>query len=186
MSRELASLTLGDAGAALLLERTPPGTASIELAGFTTLADYSRLCLAYPKGPEPAARMFTDARGIHRAAMSNTPLLLHEVLDAVGISIHDIDHVITHQTSARAIRKGMATVAAAFGDTPQHDAVITVDRYGNTASTTHTVALVEELEARHIKPGETVALIALASGLEIGVVLMTLDEELVDRYGHSH
>ena len=48
--------------------------------------------------------------------------------------------------------------------------MITVDRYGNTASTTHTVALVEELESRHIRPGETIALIALASGLEIGVV----------------
>jgi 3-oxoacyl-[acyl-carrier-protein] synthase-3 len=128
--------------------------------------------------------MFTDARGIHKAAMSNTPLLLHEVLDAVGISIHDIDHVITHQTSARAIRKGMAKMAESFGDTPRHDAVITVDRYGNTASTTHTVALVEELEAGHIRPGETVALIALASGLEIGIVLLTLDEELVRHYGH--
>ena len=31
-----------------------------------------------------------------------------------------------------------------------------------------------------------IALIALASGLEIGVVLLTLDEELVERYGHSH
>jgi 3-oxoacyl-[acyl-carrier-protein] synthase-3 len=130
--------------------------------------------------------MFTDARGIHMAAMSNTPLLLHEVLDTVGISIHDIDHVITHQTSARAIRKGMAKMAASFGDAPRHDAVITVDRYGNTASTTHTVALVEELNAGHIKPGETVALIALASGLEIGIVLVKLDEELVERYGHSH
>ena len=66
------------------------------------MADYSRLCLAYPKGDEPAARMFTDARGIHRAAMANTPLLLHEVLDTVGISLHDIDHVITHQTSGTA------------------------------------------------------------------------------------
>ena len=37
----------------------------------------------------------------------------------------------------------------------------------------------------HIRPGETIALIALASGLEIGVVLLTLDKELVDRYGHS-
>ena len=148
MSKELASLTLGDAGAALLLERATPGSGGITLAGFTTVADYSRLCLAYPKGDEPAARMFTDARGIHRAAMSNTPLLLHEVLEAVGISIHDIDHVITHQTSARAIRKGMAKMAASFGDAPRHDAVITVDRYGNTASTTHTVALVEELEGR--------------------------------------
>jgi len=99
--------------------------------------------------------------------------------------MHDIDHVITHQTSARAIRKGMAAVSAAFGDSPRHDAVITVDRYGNTASTTHTVALVEELEAGRIRPGETIALIALASGLEIGVVLLTVDEDLVGRYGHS-
>jgi 3-oxoacyl-[acyl-carrier-protein] synthase III len=186
MSKELASLTLGDAGAALLLERATPGSGGITMAGFTTVADYSRLCLAYPKGDEPAARMFTDARGIHKAAMSDTPLLLHEVLEAVGISIHDIDHVITHQTSARAIRKGMAKMAASFGAAPRHDAVITVDRYGNTASTTHTVALVEELNSGHIRPGETVALIALASGLEIGIVLMKLDDELVERYGHSH
>lgn len=185
MSKELASLTLGDAGAALLLERAPAGGAGIALAGFTTVADYSRLCLGYPKGGEPGARMFTDARGIHRAAMSNTPVLLREVLDAAGISIHDIDHVITHQTSARAIRKGMARMSDVFGDVPRHDAVITVDRYGNTASTTHTVALIEELQAQHIRPGETIALIALASGLEIGVVLLSLDEELVGRYGNG-
>ncbi len=56
MSKELACLTLGDAGAALLLERAPAGSAGITLAGFTTVADYSRLCLAYPpRGPIPAA-----------------------------------------------------------------------------------------------------------------------------------
>ena len=186
MSNELACLTLGDAGAALLLERAPAGSAGISLAGFTTVADHSRLCLAYPKGDDPGARMFTNSRAIQRAAIADTPLLLHEVLDAASISLHDIDHVITHQTSARAIRKGMAAVTASFGEGPQHDAVITVDRYGNTASTTHTVALVDELEAGRIRPGETIALIALASGLEIGVVLLTVDEDLVNRYGHSH
>ncbi len=186
MSKELACLTLGDAGAALLLERATPGSGGISLAGFTTVADHSRLCLAYPKGDDPGARMFTDSRGIQRAAIADTPLLLHEVLDAAGIAMHDIDHVITHQTSARAIHKGMAAVSASFGESPRHDAVITVDRYGNTASTTHTVALVEELEAGRIRPGETIALIALASGLEIGVVLLTVDEDLVGRYGHSN
>jgi 3-oxoacyl-[acyl-carrier-protein] synthase-3 len=186
LSKELACLTLGDAGAALLLQRAPAGSAGISVAGFTTVADYSRLCLAYPQGHDPGARMFTNSRGIQKAAIANTPLLLHEVLDAVGISIHDIDHVITHQTSARAIRQGAVRVSEAFGDSPRHDAVITVDRYGNTASTTHTVALVEELEAGRIEPGERIALVALASGLEIGVVLLTLDEDLVSRYGHSH
>ena len=43
----------------------------------------------------------------------------------------------------------------------------------------------EELEAGRIRAGETIALIALASGLEIGVVLLTVDEDLVGRYGHS-
>ena len=80
----------------------------------------------------------------------------------------------------------MKEIVAELGEGPRHDAVITVDRYGNTASTTHTVALVEELDAGRIRPGETVALIALASGLEIGVVLLTLDEEMVGSYGHGH
>jgi 3-oxoacyl-[acyl-carrier-protein] synthase III len=186
ISKELACLTLGDAGAALLLERATAESGAISLAGFTTVAGYSRLCLAYPKGHDPGARMFTDSRGIQKAAILNTPLLLREVLETVGISMHDIDHVITHQTSARAIRKGMAAVRTSFGEGPRHPAVITVDRYGNTASTTHTVALVEELEAGHIRPGETIALVALASGLEIGVVLLTVDEDLVKRYGHGN
>ncbi len=186
ISKELASLTLGDAGAALLLERANPDSAGITLAGFTTLAGYSRLCLAYPKGSDPGARMFTDSRGIQKAAILNTPLLLREVMETVGISMQDIDHVITHQTSARAIRKGMKAVTTAFGSAPRNPPVITVDRYGNTASTTHTVALVEELEAGHIRPGDTIALIALASGLEIGIVLLTVDEDLVKRYGHGN
>lgn len=130
--------------------------------------------------------MFTDSRGIQRAAIADTPVLLREVFDAAGISIGDVDHVITHQTSARAIRKGMAAVTESLGESPRHDAVVTVDRYGNTASTTHTVALIEELEAGRIRAGETVALVALASGLEIGVVLLTVDQELVNRHGHGH
>ena len=87
--------------------------------------------------------------------------------------------------SARAIRKGMAEVTEAIGGRPRHDAVVTVDRYGNTASTTHTVALVEELQAGRIWPGDRIALIALASGIEIGVVVLTLDEEMVARHGND-
>jgi 3-oxoacyl-[acyl-carrier-protein] synthase-3 len=64
--------------------------------------------------------------------------------------------------------------------------VVTVDRYGNTASTTHVVALVEELEAGRVRPGDRVALVALASGLEIGVVLFTVDEGLVACHDDAH
>jgi 3-oxoacyl-[acyl-carrier-protein] synthase-3 len=185
MSRELASLTVGDAGAALLLERAPAGAGCIELTGFTTIADHSRLCMAYPRGKDPAARMFTDSRGIQRMAIADTPPLLREALEAAGLGLDDVDWVITHQTSVRAIRQGTARCFEELGGTPRHEPVITVDRYGNTASTTHAVALVEQLRAGAVRPGETVALIALASGLEIGVVLFTVDGELVGGYGHT-
>lgn len=186
MSQELASLTLGDAGAALLLERTGADHEGIDVAGFTTVAEYSRLCLAYPADHEPGARMFTRSRALQKAAIRDTPQLLGEALDAAGVKIVDVDHVIPHQTSARAIRKGMAEVCAALGGEPAHPAVATVERYGNTASTTHTVALVEEIEAGRVKAGDRVALVALASGIVIGVVLLTVDAELVDSRGHGH
>ena len=71
-----------------------------------------------------------------------------------------------------------------LGDAPGNEAVVTVDPYGNSASTTHTVALVEELEAGRIGAGENVALVALASGLEIGIILFTVDEDLVASHGN--
>jgi 3-oxoacyl-[acyl-carrier-protein] synthase-3 len=185
LSRELASLTLGDAGAALLLDRAADGAPGIDFAGFTTLAEHSRLCLAYPAAHEPGARMFTKSRTIHRVAIGATAGLLREALAGTGVDIGDVDCVIPHQTSARAIRKGMAEVTEAIGGKPRHDAVVTVDRYGNTASTTHTVALIEELRAGRIRPGDRIALIALASGIEIGVVVLTLDEEMVARHGND-
>ena len=177
-SRELASLTLGDAGGAALVQRCEHGEPGIEFAGFTTISEHSRLCLAYPARHDPGARMFTKSQALQRAAITDVPAVLREVLDATGLEISDIDWVIPHQTSARAIRKGMASVAEALGGEPREPAVVTVDRYGNTASTTHMVALVEELRAGRPAIGDRVALIALASGIELGVVLFTVDEAL--------
>jgi 3-oxoacyl-[acyl-carrier-protein] synthase III len=186
LSREVASLTLGDAGAAVILERAPEGRRGIEVAGFTTVSQHSRLCLAYPARHDRGARMFTNARAIHRAAIADMPFLLQEALDAAGLTIGDVDYVIPHQTSVRAIRKGMGRVCEALGDTPRNGAVVTVDQYGNTASTTHFVALAEQLQAGRLHPGDRVALVALASGLEIGLVLFTVDEELVNTYGNDN
>lgn len=183
-SRELASLTLGDAGAALLVERADePG---IGIAAFTTIAEHSRLCLAYPAVHEPGARMFTRSQALQKAAIRDTPVLLKEALDAAHIDISEVDHVIPHQTSARAIRKGMAQVTEALGGAPRNSAVVTVDHYGNTASTTHTVALIDELSEGRVAPGDQVALISLASGLVIGVVLFRASEGLVRSHGNTN
>jgi 3-oxoacyl-[acyl-carrier-protein] synthase-3 len=184
MDDQLAGLTLGDAGAAAILERAPDGAAGIEVAGFTTLSAHSRLCVAFPATIGPGVTMHTDAREIQRVAIEDAAPLLREVLDAAGLKFDEIDYLIPHQTSARAITKAMAGFSEGFGSTPKH-VVITVDELGNTASTTHFVALRKYLGEGRFAPEDRVLLLSLASGLEVGIVIFKVDA-LVGRYGHDH
>ena len=95
---------------------------------------------------------------------------------------HDQD--IPHQTSARAIRKGTKEISERLGVTPKN-VVENVAKHGNTASTTHFVALYEYLERGRFDPGDKIMLISFASGLEVGVVIFEMDE-LVDGYGRTN
>jgi 3-oxoacyl-[acyl-carrier-protein] synthase-3 len=183
LSRQLASLTLGDAGAAVIVERAPGEAPGISVAGFTTLARYSGLCLGAPSKVGPGASMITKARTIHRVAIADSPPLLAEALDASGLDFGAIDYVVPHQTSARAIQKGAAELSKALGVSPKH-VVTNVTEVGNTASTTHFVALRRYLEERRFAKNERVMLLSFASGLEVGVVVFTVDE-MADRYGRT-
>jgi len=184
LSPQLASLTLGDAGAAVIVERAPDDARGIMLAGFTTLADHSRLCIGLPALHNPGAVMFTRARKIHEVAMAGGPPLIEEVLAQVGLTLGDIDWLIPHQTSVRAIRAGERELAKRTGEHPKH-VVVTVDEYGNTASTTLFVALHRYLSERQLRAGDKILLLSVASGLQIGVVLFELDA-LEVTHGHVH
>jgi 3-oxoacyl-[acyl-carrier-protein] synthase III len=183
MSDQLPSLTLGDAGAAAVLERAPDGDGGVELAGFTTLADHSRLCVAFPSKIGPGTTMHTNGREIHRVGVIEAVPLLREVLDQAELEFDQIDYFIPHQTSARAIKKAMVEFAEQLGGTPRH-VVVTVDEMGNTASTTHFVALWKYLNEGRFTEEDRVLLLSLASGLEVGVVIFRVGE-LVRHYGHD-
>ena len=175
LSRQLASLTLGDAGAAVLVERAAPGVGGIQVAAFTTLSEHSRLCLGYPSRVGPGASMFTKARTIHKVAIKAVPALLRDALDEAGLDLRDVDYLIPHQTSSRAIRTGIRAMKDQLGLEPRH-VVDNVELFGNTSSTTHFVALHRLLREGRFDVGDRVLLLALASGLEVGIVVMTMDE----------
>jgi 3-oxoacyl-[acyl-carrier-protein] synthase III len=183
-SKQLASLTLGDAGAAVILERAPEGAAGIDVIGFTTLAEHSRLCLAFPSTVGPGAQMYTKSRTLQKVAIDDMVPLLAEVLGQAGIDLADIEYLIPHQTSARAIRKGTAEFARRLGAKPKH-VVVNIEENGNTASTTLFVALHKYLEEGRMRKGDRVMLLSLASGIEIGIAILTIDSQ-VDRYGRTH
>jgi 3-oxoacyl-[acyl-carrier-protein] synthase III len=184
LSKQLASLTLGDAGAAVILERAPAGAAGIEVIGFTTLAEHSRLCLAFPSTVGPGAQMYTKSRELQRVAIEDMAPLVAEVIGEAGIDLSDIDYLIPHQTSARAIRQGTQEFARRLGAKPKH-VVVNLEEYGNTSSTTLFVALHKYLEEQRIHKGDRVMLLSLASGIEIGMAIFTIDSQ-VDHYGRTH
>jgi 3-oxoacyl-[acyl-carrier-protein] synthase III len=182
-SKQLASLTLGDAGAAVIVERAPSG-AGIDVIGFTTLAEHSRLCLAFPSTVGPGAQMYTKSRTLQKVAIDHMAPLVAEAIGEAGIDLADIDFMIPHQTSARAIRAGTQEFVRRLGTRPKH-VVVNLEEFGNTSSTTLFVALHKYLEEQRIHSGDRVMLLALASGIEIGIAIFTVDSQ-VDRYGHAH
>ncbi len=183
-SKQLASLTLGDAGAAVIVERAPEGAPGIEVIGFTTLAEHSRLCLAFPSTVGPGAQMYTRSRKLQKVAIEDMAPLVSEVIGQAGVDLADIDYLIPHQTSARAIRQGVQEFAKRLGAQPKH-VVVNLEEYGNTSSTTLFVALHKYLEEGRMQKGDRVMLLALASGIEIGIAIFTIDNQ-VERYGRTH
>ena len=181
LSPQLASLTLGDGAAAVIVDRGEPG---ILLAGFTTLAEHSRLCLGLPSFSHPGANMYTRARKIHEVAMSEGPPLIEEILARGGVHLGDVDWLIPHPTSVRAIKSGEKVLRERIGEQPRH-VVITVDELGNTASTTLFIALHHHLLEKQFHRGDKILLLSVASGLEIGVVLLAMDE-LEATHGYVH
>jgi 3-oxoacyl-[acyl-carrier-protein] synthase-3 len=181
LSPQLASLTLGDAGIAAIVERAKEGARGIRVIAFTTLSEHSRLCVGVPAKAGPGAAMYTKARTIHKVAMEDAPVLVADVLAELDLRLSDIDYAIPHQTSKRAIEKGAKELAERLGVEPKHF-VENVTERGNTASTTHFVALYEYLRKGRFEKGDEILLISIASGLEVGLLVFEMDE-LVERYG---
>ena len=185
LSKQLASLTLGDGGAAVILEQEADNS-KLELCNFVTLSKYCDLCIAKGAKGSPGAMMNTKHIKIHKVAVSDSPPVFEAIANASGLEIDklELDHIIPHQTSVRAIRSGTKHLLRHLGVSPKN-IVITVDRFANTASTTHFIALYTLLNENKFKEGENIIFLVYASGLVIGVVVFKMDE-LVNKYGHSN
>jgi len=182
-SPQIASLTLGDAGGAAILTRSLPNK-SIASSRFVTLADYSELCMAYLSPTHPGGFMETSMREIHEASLQHAPKVVEEALSDAGLSLDQIDFLIPHQTSKLAIKAGKDYFTQYFGKMASH-VVVKLPNLGNTASTSHTLALYQLLKEGRIKRGDRIMLLSFASGLVIGAMIFVI-HELADRYGSDH
>ncbi len=178
---QLASLTVGDCGAALIMDKSKDEKTGFHFLKMVTGSKYNKLCVAHPSKRGPGAVMLTKPIRLQKAAMQNKDLYCKEALDKTNWSLTDIDLAIPHQTSVRAIKKGVR-VMSEFNQTklPEFE-VINVEKYGNTSSTTHTLALHEMIMTGRLQDQGNVLFLIQASGLNLGHATYTMDD-LPERY----
>lgn len=185
-SRQMASLTLGDAGAAILLERAGDSADRVESIVLETFPRWDALCIGRPCRSAPGASMHTNARKLHRVAIESSIPLIERALGRLGLGFDDVDLYVPHQTSLRAILGGEKRISAGLGvPSRRRNIAITLDAYGNTASTAIFVALHDALQRGAIARGRRALLMCFASGVVVGAVVLTLDA-LVERCARPH
>jgi 3-oxoacyl-[acyl-carrier-protein] synthase-3 len=177
---EFASLTVGDAGAALILEQTEIKSEGITHIDMQTFSQHADLCKGYQCEDSPGAYMQTEMREIHEESLNHSPEVIAQSLAKAGLSYKDINYVIPHQTAKRSIEKGSEILKKTLGGKPR--IIQNLKNTGNTSSNTHFTTLYKYLLKGKFKETDRVLLISYASGLIIGTMVFTINQ-LRQNYG---
>lgn len=185
LDSRLACLTLGDSGAAIMLEAASSAGVGFDAIDLRTFGRYAEYCVAGPTEREHGgAIMFTNALKLTDAAARYGSDHALETLRRAGWSSDTFQHLIMHQTSrtaltgaTRAINRVMKSRVCHEGNT-----IDNLERRGNTATTSHFVALADCIRSGRIRSGDRVIFAVSGSGLTVGTALYTFDD-LPDRMG---
>ena len=102
-------------------------------------------------------------------ALEKIPPMITKIVTDAGLSLDDIACFICHQANINIIRK----IAAAINVSPDRF-FINLDKYGNTAGASVLIALDEALDAKVIKAGDKVVIVAFGGGLSWGANLIQI------------
>ncbi|TPG34156.1 non-ribosomal peptide synthetase [Mycolicibacterium hodleri] len=183
MDPRLACLTVGDAGAAVILERGQGDRVGFHDLDMATLSKYSNLCIGKASsGAHGGAIMLVDSIAATAAAVKRSVPYVGSTMMRHGWRPEHCDHILMHQTSDASLHDAVIAVNRMFGYTAAHpgNVISNLAERGNTASTTHFVALADHIRGNRIKSGDNVVFGISGSGATVGAALYTFDD-LPDR-----
>lgn len=179
----MACLTVGDAGAAVLIDRSPNDRVGLHEIAVYTQGKYGNHCIARATDrPHGGAIMLTDSINLAAVAIKQGAMHAARTLRDHGWLDGRVDHLIMHQTSESALKGALRELNGVLGATyfDAENTVFNVAERGNTASTSHFVALHDQILSGRIESGDRVVFGISASGQTTGTALYTLDD-LPDR-----
>lgn len=177
LKRFLAGLTLGDGGGAIVLKvgNGPDTRRGIQGASFLTDGSHWRLATITAGGNlvpdfDPKQVFFaSNGAELDKLAGKYIPLTMNRLLARLGWRLEDVDLVISHQYTEQTI-----TRVAQDMNFPISKCMLTVRKYGNTASASIPIALSEAIEEERVGPGSKILLVGGAAGFSAGIVGIVL------------
>jgi 3-oxoacyl-[acyl-carrier-protein] synthase III len=178
MNDQFASLTVGDSGASFIMDAHGSAEEGIDFVEFMTAAEYSDLCIGGPAKRNAGLAMYTNTLGMHDA---NTPgtisKFIEEVFEKRGepFEAAAYDYIIAHQVSVTKNMKYIESIREHFNTEPPENLMVVQD-LGNTSSTSLFVVLYTYLQNKRLKKGDRLLIIPVASGLNFGLISLTLGD----------
>lgn len=100
-----------------------------------------------------------DGQFVFKLAVQKFPEVIHEALQATGLTTQDIDMFVPHQANLR-----ISQFVQKILGLPDEKVFNNIQRYGNTTAASIPIAMCEAWEAGKIKDGDLVCLAAFGSG----------------------
>lgn len=182
LDSRIACLTLGDAGAALILEKAPDSQTGFQKLALQSFGRYSPYCLG-KEAKKGGWIMLTDSVNLTDVGMKAGAKHTLQAMEEAGWSPEEFDHLIMHQTSKMSMNGAMREINRLLEDKIIHsgNSINNLEERGNTASTSHFIALADQIRNNTIQSGNKVIFSVTASGLTVGTGLYVFDD-LPDRF----
>ncbi len=139
---------------------TSGGDEVIEIPSFGGSAPFYKTPLKHPY-------IFMDGQETFKFAVNKIAEDIKYVAEQAGITLDEIDYVVTHQANIR-----IMDFAAKRLKMPKEKFVINIHKYGNTSSASVAIAFDELARSGKLKRGDKIAMCAFGGGLSSAACLI--------------
>jgi 3-oxoacyl-[acyl-carrier-protein] synthase-3 len=120
-----------------------------------------------PSSTQSTGHLRMVGREVYRQAVDKLAAVVHEALEANGLTGRDIDWFVPHQANLRIIDG----TARKLGLGPEQ-VIVTIERHANTSAASIPLALAEAAADGRIRPGHLILMEAIGGGLAWGSSLV--------------
>ncbi len=132
--------------------------------------------VGHAANPAAGPYVIMDGPQVYKFATTVSVESACRVLEAIGMTVADVDLFVPHQANQRIIEHAARRLGI-----PAEKVVSNVERYGNTSAASIPICLDEAYRAGRIRPGHTVLMVGFGGGLSWGSCVLEWSIPLKER-----